>query len=82
MQFSRWYIRTGRSGAWKYVVLAPGSISLVPDLSEATRFETKAEALIVQADLVADMGIPAACLSEEQASRLGPGPDRPAEHAE
>jgi hypothetical protein len=61
---SRWYVRTGRSGAWKYAAVTPGSISLVPDLADATRFDSKADAILVQLDLVAEMGLEAACISD------------------
>ena len=61
---SGWYLRSGRSGAWTYAVMTPGSISLVPDFNEATRFETKADAVVAQMEIVAELGIEVSCISD------------------
>jgi hypothetical protein len=63
---SRWYIRIGRSGAWRYLrrlnVNAP--VEWTDDVNEAHRFDTKADAVMVQMELVAELGVEAACISD------------------
>ena len=62
----RWYIRIGRSCAWRYLqrVNVNAPVEWTNDVNEAHRFDTKADAVMVQMELVAELGLIVACISD------------------
>ena len=63
---SRWYIAVRQSGVRKYLrrfnVNAP--VEWTDEVDEAHRFVTKADAVMVQMELVAELGLIVACISD------------------
>jgi hypothetical protein len=63
---SRWYIAVRESGSRKYLrrVNVNAPVEWTDDVNEAHRFDTKADAVMVQMELVAELGVEAACISD------------------
>ena len=61
---SRWYLRAGRERDNRFALLEGDGVTWTALRGGATIFDTKAEATIVQAEIVAELGIPVACISD------------------
>ena len=61
---SRWYLRAGRERDNRFALLEGDGVTWTALRDIATSFDTKAEATIFQAEIVAELGIPVACVSE------------------
>lgn len=61
---SGWYLRTGSARDARFAVVSSGALgwSKIPD--HATRFVSKAEAAVMQMELVAEHGITVALISD------------------
>lgn len=82
MVVTRWYIRRGSGSTVRYLVdtaAVSDAMRWGPDLASAVRFESH-ESALTKARVIAAEGETVAVLPLE--ARLGPGPDRPAAHAE
>ncbi len=56
MLASRWIVRRGREGAWRYLRVC-GSVAWVTSEAEAERFDTKADALALAEPIAADLNV-------------------------
>ncbi len=58
MQMSRWIVRRGREGAWRYLrVSASAGVTWVASEAEAERFDTKGDALALAEPIAAGLAV-------------------------
>ncbi len=58
MLASRWIVRRGREGAWRYLRVFPQiGVTWVASEAEAERFDTKADALALAEFIAADLNV-------------------------
>ncbi len=70
MRISRWIVRRGREGAWRYLsVSALAGVTWVANEADAERFETKSDALALAEPIAAGLAVTVAVYPLDGGSR-------------